>query len=863
MEFVWRVSSVIQEGQKNIEIRLQKDEASGLKHLIVSVPLWINGNYGEKEHMPINVRTGLRNILLGMRNTIGDVVGLVEKAPKYSSYDVDSIIEKEKTKYAVASVTTASPGTNFAQIYDEEIMKKAEKLLVKIDEKVRADWDARKSEIEDPIRAQFYKEGEAVVQNALNIKLNEMILEGVSSERDQFDAINPGLADAILNRAKAIPLIYEGEQILAEHIAEEQARIEAEITAKNPIKSQIREWMREQVEKKMAPIMAELQKSNYEMIAATLEKNNLKDEANLVRAQYEFTTKHAEELRKNMNKEEVAAREFNLPIKTWQSKNWDITSYEAKNEETGQVETRYAANTYKDAKVVTSVPLWRLWAAWNTNRYILKNGLYHLVMTNLINGPLGIKHVYKDQPFSNQKRVNPKTGAIEADPNSITTTMRSRTRELWKSVADADAKFEASQPSGFFSKDTLRVIHNIKNRYIRGYIGTGVIWGCGGACAIGNTLATTGLGATSLVWAPMTSIFMLGFDAAVYDTKGASRRTVNRFSPLLTHLLGQSGIAGLGMTVGAGLGALTHATVGVGEIGLGRTRAGIIGGKDALMRKIFFRHAYVPKGNDMVTKLIAGPGLTSEYYYQVRPEISVMGLMATLEQAELQAYKKATQEEIDKPVKEFNEFFNRTLSQAVTVDLNATIRKYPDLVDSTSALSKDLEKAVSERSQLYNKILGNEGGVNRFLIKQTREDLAETLAISQSLVQEYFTEKVFAGMSAEQIAGFWRDRRLPQNEWTEFTKDLLAQTFSREFLTPLEDTDARFRFVVGNEGLERDLERLVDGKKIDDGSVKPVIDNGKKTDRESVRGNRIVVAQDTVPSVLLNNACKKALNKSK
>jgi hypothetical protein len=402
MEYVWRVSAIVQEGQKNIEIRLQKDDATGLRHLIVGVPLWLNGKFGAIEKRPISVRGGLKNVLLGIRNVVADVVGLVDKVPSYNSYEVEQTINGEKAKYVVDTVKKEAVSSDFSQIYDEDIMRQAQEILVKIDEKVNVDFETHKAEIEDPIRAALYKEGEAAVQDALNLHLSEMILAEIAKQSQKFEAINPGLTNAILNRAKAIPIIYEGEQILATAIAQERARIEAEITAKEPTKARIAEWLEAHVEKKMKPLISVIEKQNYEMIALELEKNKLPDEAKIVRAQFAFVLNQAEQMRKDLSAQ-TQAREIHFPMRIWDSNNWEIGSNQYKNPNTGEIDTYYSAQIYKDAKVITSTPLWRLWAAWNTSRYI------------------------------------------------------------------------------------------------RGYLGTAAIWGCGAVCTLANTIATTGLVATSFV----------------------------------------------------------------------------------------------------------------------------------------------------------------------------------------------------------------------------------------------------------------------------------------------------------------------------------------------------------------------------
>ena len=286
----------------------------------------------------------------------------------------------------------------------------------------------------------------------------------------------------------------------------------------------------------------------------------------------------------------------------------------------------------------------------------------------------------------------------------------------------------------------------------------------------------------------------------------------------------------------------------------------MVKGKDTLMRKVLLKRAAVPKGEDMVTKLLEAPGITSGYFYQLDPSVAVMGLMATLEQMELQTFSANTEAKIKEPLENFYRFFNQGLGQLMTVNIDESVKLYPELTKSTSVLLTDLRKQVEERNKLFQTIQGNEDGVNRSLIKLTRKDFEATLRLSTAIVRDYFTNRVFSKMSEQEKAAFWRSQKLPADQWLPLTRNMLAQTFSPEFLSPLEDSDARFRFVVKHEGLERDLDRLVRGLPIDDGAVIPIIEPTEPT--RSTPRKVSVRASDVIPGVLIKNACQIALDKN-
>lgn len=64
----------------------------------------------------------------------------------------------------------------------------------------------------------------------------------------------------------------------------------------------------------------------------------------------------------------------------------------------------------------------------------------------------------------------------------------------------------------------------------------------------------------------------------------------------------------------------------------------------------------VPASDSFVVKRVAGPGLTSDYYFQIRPEQALAAFEAKMEWDELGVYQHVMETKILQPQKDFSQF---------------------------------------------------------------------------------------------------------------------------------------------------------------------------------------------------------------
>lgn len=77
----------------------------------------------------------------------------------------------------------------------------------------------------------------------------------------------------------------------------------------------------------------------------------------------------------------------------------------------------------------------------------------------------------------------------------------------------------------------------------------------------------------------------------------------------------------------------------------------------------------IPAGDSFVVKRIAGPGMASDYYFQIKPEQALAAFEAKLEVDELLAYQQEIERLITQPQRDFTQFIEACFGPfAVTLD---------------------------------------------------------------------------------------------------------------------------------------------------------------------------------------------------
>lgn len=872
MYHVWKVSAWLQKGSENIEMSLRKDIADGYWHLTVGVGERVMGS-----DRVLDMATGVSNVFGALKDVLGLLVGVAERVPKYSEYSIQQMIAAEKQKRAVEVVEKDLPQDPYLKLFDEKVSEKLADILVDLEAQLEKEFSENRDIFSNELRSKNPGITDQQVEDLLMEKKNIKFLSLVQRHRNSIEAISTGLTQALIDHANTIQITFRGEQELADEIQRAFSNFESEFKTQNPLagsldevfsEGTINEGSAESRQKAgrdrlgqilsalFRPELVKLQDAGYARIAQDLRNAGLNIQAQMLEANYQMIRKdsekelsEAEKLRKQLEQFKEPAREFSYNRRIWLAQNWEISTASYPNQD-GRDRVEYYSNQYKSRTVNSNYPFWRWWAAYAQAEANFKNGMYWLTVSNLVEGPIGLKSLFGNRPFGADFDVDRRTG--EFVPKETVNTMAQRYRNFYNWIAERRQNFESESDSGL-SKNFRRPFHIAWNSGVIGTVGTLSIAPAQISATALNTVFVGAAAATSLIWAPLSGMFMLGFDALIYDTKRSGHRfRLNRFFPIVSTILVKFSVKGI-LQTGAGLlGTVYHATVGLGRLGAGYGRKIVRSGYDAITRKLVLRpFGNVPYRDNRVFTRISGPGLSSEFYFQLRPEISVLGLQATLERDMLAEYTNRTREEIQAPVRKYNEFLRNVFGQFIK---NSGFQKdvIAEIDAAVSEQLKSLDQQVSEREKFYQEIRGN-GQSTKSLIRQSQADLERTLALGEALVKDFYEQNILKNASEEVIAKFWADRRLAPNDWQELTRRKLAITFSEGFLTPLQESDTTFRVVVENSVL-RDIFDVLEGR-YSDVKTSPVVVRQPQTSERSRVAN--VVGRALLPQPTLVSQCMR------
>ncbi len=821
---VWKITIWLQKGAKNIKLTFNKGVEKALDHLIIEVPARFVGNN------VLSVKKAIHSLYHGLRDGLSVFIGLVETEPKYGNDEIVELLEK-RTRETTIKKLQRDETLDLRLYTDAELAQKAYSVLNNISNDHYSWWKNNEEkfakEIRDTLSAIGVPENELEERTfqELDKKRIETFYERILTDK-RLETVATGLGQLLVNRDKATRISIKTEQDLENRVAEMRETNRKLIKKQHPVLSMSSKWLEKNVEAKTLKQYHEVRWIYYDGIIINLKEQGLIQEAKIFESNTRYLKENEKKIVQEIESEKVAERKFNFGRRIWNSKNWAVGVSEEKDDNGNVINKEYYALKYKLHVLKTSTPVWRIMLMGMRSGVYLNNGLYKLLVSNLWNGPMGLKSLFKKDPFLAKMTVDEKTGAIIPDFDSETSTLSSRISDIWSNIRESRASFEEKPDTGLIGKSVSRQVNRVWNYGIKGALGTTGVSIAQPIGTLANTVITAGLTATSVVWAPMASMFQWGFNATILDTDTPGR--INGTSglrrpvilPALSNLLYRAGLKGLGRaTVATIAGSVYHPTMSLGYGATAFVRRGARTAYDYVVRKVLsgsilkFIYARVPARDGYLAVRTQGPGLTSTYIFQIKPEIAILALQAYMENNELRAYAINARSEIEKPYNEFTKYLNDLFRTFGNIDLNydGTVKFLGDL---QSSQINELDRKTEERYATSSRLL--KYPVERNMLGQTTEDLETTIRVGSLLVKAHYEEKVFPGMSEKEIKEFWTSLDAAPGDFVTLTRSLIGRTFSQSFLTPIQENDKTFRIVIEEESLRGVLENIKRGIPLQD-----------------------------------------------
>ncbi len=810
---VWKVtSSLVHKGNKEIRISFQAGLAGALDHITVQLPEALVGN------SLLGVLGGIRNILFGIRNSLSLLAGLTENNPRYTAQQINELVEAARAKYAAHASVASETSDEYDILSNEALLEKALPIIQSIRQQADAQWTATEQDQRVAAAAKGKSEGlpaeefPQVFANNLEARRMEAFFELLQSS-PELQALDTRLATALVRHTRALTIVRNAEREIARRVETYRAQRRTHYAAERPILSRVGRNLENWVEGDAKRFYQEIREEHYSGAAAALSARGLDAEAKALVANLDFLKGEATtawdrlwgiaggeeaEMRRLLGQETVPARKFEHGLRIWSAKNWIVTSSTDANGK-----TVWSGDAYtKLPDVYTNSFLWRLQNAALRTASIFKLGLYGIAYLNWVEGPLGIKSLFLLQPFEFIYMVDPDTGKIVADSNEKMSTLFSRIVAGDRHIRDVMENFAKREDTGMIPKRLYAPLHTFWHGFIRRLFQPLLLSSLQVSATAVNTAVTGTAVVTAPLWAPLTALFELGFNATVYDydaprpsvTDARKDRTTNRLFPILSEILGRSTFDGIPRTAGGAAKALVwNPALAMGHAAVAVTRWGAEKLRDAAVRGLLWlAGARIPAQDpSFFLHRTQGDGVTDGYFFKVTPDLAMAALLARLEIVELHYWEIRTREIINLPYEKAREVLGPLaflINGSAEAPHSSASPIFGPIHNSAKEQLKQLQEALDSRMETLQKLIPR----TQAPLKMTADDFEKALSHGAAVVEAFLVGRVFENWTSEAINAFWTGQQLTRNDWRGLTKNLFAASLGEAVLTPIETTQQSF-----------------------------------------------------------------------
>lgn len=810
---IWQLSGLLVRGKDNITNSWRKRMSASLRQLIEEIPArFIAPRW--------SVQAGIVSLIYGPRDLLAKLIGLIEREPKYSKYEIDNMLHLEQKRFFIEGGHPQIVTHGMSQIVREHEKRQPAFLqlpanaalenldlrlcteqfssaigsaLSEIFADVSSVWVHQKHEWERIAREDLQRTGvtdEAQIdQTVANLACEERIsrLYTAILSSAQLERQMTGVGIAIVGYLKALRIVRNCEMEQTRLEEKKRAEAIADITKRHPIRSRLTSWLHSRVEAILTPWLDETRPKVDQDIMNLLRRDGLVQEAYLFDRALRFNRETRPQREKELGALKRPSREWRFARPIWLPKNWIITKHDDRKHG-GSV--WYSAERQTTHVTRSDVPFYRFWNMYQWTISAWSWGFIGLTW-NLIKGPLSLKALFSPRAYYSRPTLDTETGKVIDDRNSLTQTLPSRLSAIWGHIKQSRAKFEAEPDTGFIGKTISRVFNLFFNYVVKGLAGTVAVAVGQPVLTALNLVLTLLLMVTSFAWAPASALlrwiicfFFFDFDHAKY---GSVR------SPFFTTVVYRILIRGLLNVTSSLVGAVVIHPILAAIIALtGSATAAVRLIYDSIIfGLVIWPRARIPANDGFLAKRVSGPGMASTIFVQIEPSDALVALRGTLERAELEIWRSRMASAISKPTTRLS---NHPLGGAfspVGLDFQAGSQRFDSIRKNVSRLMKELESKVNQRYKAIPDI------PNGHMVRLTKSALDSLLQHAETMVKDFISSRVLPLHTHDEVLSLWASTwGLERNDFAGLTRQLLSRAFSSEILRPLEDSERTVRLKV-------------------------------------------------------------------
>lgn len=564
------------------------------------------------------------------------------------------------------------------RLCNQELMRSAKPHLLHILNSAMKDWiPDKKKELLKQYRADGLNDEDIsiVLKKAITEEYFDRVCQLIYEDQgiERLGGKKEGIVELLVNQARTAKIIGEAVQQYEHQKLHNRQKVERELQESSPILSRVKAWTSRQLDKAEQEFVEQTKWSPHQEAIKQCKSQGLEQSAYFLSKDLAFRRDHEPMLAKELRKTcKQPAKEYTFETRIWSPKNWvikesgtenviatevfdnsdddDTLSYipqhkrrtSLEDQERGQCQTsNESAISYSVCKktVVTNNSGyigWRWCNFFYRTSAIFWNTLFFFGVVVPWCTPLSLRALIYEQPFYPQYILDAKTGVIKKDRASKTHTIMSRISILWSHIRQERKDFESRPDTGLLSKSMSRHFHRFVNYVLKGFFGTTLIVTVLPVAMIVVSITSIFMALTApiYIWIGSLIVHLLAF--FFYDFETPSLLTAV-FWNVLVNFLG----IGILQPIICSLVALVACPIG-SLIGLflSFARKGIRDAWDAVIFQLVIKiHGRVPLTDTFLARRIAGPGMASDYYYQIKTEQALAALESAMDLDHLGAYQ--------------------------------------------------------------------------------------------------------------------------------------------------------------------------------------------------------------------------------
>ncbi|RZB41661.1 uncharacterized protein BDFB_007248, partial [Asbolus verrucosus] len=567
----------------------------------------------------------------------------------------------------------------------------------------------------------------------------------------------------------------------------------------------IEPWLRSRLRTAEQKFSLENQWSAHEEALSLCNAKRLYQTVYFLNRDLAFMKEREPALLRELRKVKTPTRSFLWPTQIWLPTNWIVRrNFQGQSDVVPTVLSKQATSITTprsdpsqpvflvEKEIVrtttTRWPLWRIFNYFHRTWCWTWNAMFFFGIVLPWCSPVGLRALLCLEPFMPDLELSQVNGTLFPRKSSLTSTLCSKLISLWRHISKSRTHFETKPDTGFIGKGFTRHLNRIWNYFFKGLFGTTILVVVFPVVCVGVIVASIFVALTAVMWMPVLTLAVQVTNALIYDLDSPEQKR-NRFFVLFEALVWKIGLQGCVQPLAAlFVAAFVCPLISLVILAGGVARYWFRLFWDAtIFHLIIKKRGRIPASDSFVVKRIAGPGLASDYYFQISPEQALAAFEAKMEWDELAAYQTVVENTITQPQRDFSQFVEACFGSFSTQ--LAKNGPYKNLEKE----AQDLMTVLHEKLERRRRDLQTGLSVSvKSKIKLETSELKIAIQQGALMLERFYPTHILPklGCSEDQ---FWDNRALSPGDWAGLAGLLYSELFSLDILTPLDHTDTSFR----------------------------------------------------------------------